>query len=244
MAQVFGPTTIRNGLLLNVDAADKKSYPTTSSAGTWYDLSGNNNNGTPANSPGFVSGGTPYMDFTANTGGNAGSRQYNFPSNMIPVVNSFTIEVWLNRDPNLVALGDRESIFSNTGNADGFRFQIGSATSLNYLIGGIGAAGYSEGTVGSGYAVADGKWHQIGMVFDRSGTLGSPAVYSFSDGVIRASSSISSGNQPFTPQSPGISAGCCSSYKGKVARLLTYNRALLSSEIKQNYNVFKTRFGL
>jgi hypothetical protein len=40
MAQIFGPTIVRNGLILALDAADKKSYP--GSGTSIYDLSGNN----------------------------------------------------------------------------------------------------------------------------------------------------------------------------------------------------------
>jgi hypothetical protein len=40
MAQIFGPTIVRNGLVLALDAADKKSYP--GSGTSIYDLSGNN----------------------------------------------------------------------------------------------------------------------------------------------------------------------------------------------------------
>ena len=39
MAQIFGPTIVRNGLILALDAADKKSYP--GSGTSMYDLSGN-----------------------------------------------------------------------------------------------------------------------------------------------------------------------------------------------------------
>jgi len=45
---------VTNGLLLNLDAGFIPSYPTTSS--TWYDISGNTNNGTLVNGPTYSSG--------------------------------------------------------------------------------------------------------------------------------------------------------------------------------------------
>jgi hypothetical protein len=39
MAEIHGPKIVRDGLVLNLDAADKNSYP--GSGTTWYDLSGN-----------------------------------------------------------------------------------------------------------------------------------------------------------------------------------------------------------
>jgi hypothetical protein len=49
MAEVHGPKIVRDGLVLNLDAADKSSYP--GSGTTWYDLSGNNFHHTITNSP-------------------------------------------------------------------------------------------------------------------------------------------------------------------------------------------------
>ena len=48
-----GPNTIKDGLILSVDAANPKSY--TSGSTTWRDLSGNGKNGT-------LSGGTGYSN--------------------------------------------------------------------------------------------------------------------------------------------------------------------------------------
>jgi hypothetical protein len=43
-----GPNIVRDGLVLALDAASPRSYP--GSGTTWYDLSGNGNNGTLVNS--------------------------------------------------------------------------------------------------------------------------------------------------------------------------------------------------
>jgi hypothetical protein len=42
---------VTNGLVLDLDAAKLASYPGTGTA--WYDISGNNNNGTLTNGPTF-----------------------------------------------------------------------------------------------------------------------------------------------------------------------------------------------
>lgn len=49
MAEVYGPKIVRDGLVLNLDAADKNSYP--GSGTTWYDVSGNGFNHTLSGSP-------------------------------------------------------------------------------------------------------------------------------------------------------------------------------------------------
>ena len=59
-----GPKIVTNGLVLYLDAANKKSYP--GSGTTWTDLSGNNNTGTLTNGPTFDSnnGGSIVFDGT------------------------------------------------------------------------------------------------------------------------------------------------------------------------------------
>ena len=59
-----GPDIIQDGLVFEVDASDRNSYPTTGT--TWFDLSGNRNNGTLTNGPTFNSanGGSIVFDGT------------------------------------------------------------------------------------------------------------------------------------------------------------------------------------
>lgn len=246
MAFQRGPNIVTNGLIFAVDAGNVKSY--VSGTTTWRDLSGNSNTGTINNNPTYSIDTVPHFDFTTNIAGGTFSginQNIVFQSSTIPTSGSFTIETWMNRDSSSIALGDRESIFSNTGGSDGFRVQITQASpaqgTLHYLIGGSGG-GYSEGPVGSGYNIADGKWHQVVAVFDRAAQLGSYAVSAYVDGIFKASTPISTGNQAFTAAQPGISVGCCNKYRGKISKIIAYNRAMTASEILQNYNASKSRY--
>ena len=49
MGVAYNTSIVRNGLVLYLDAANKKSYPATGT--TWFDLSGNGRNGTLTNGP-------------------------------------------------------------------------------------------------------------------------------------------------------------------------------------------------
>lgn len=53
MAAHGGPNIVEDGLVLYLDAANKKSYP--GSGTVWKDLSGNGNDGTLTNGPTFGS---------------------------------------------------------------------------------------------------------------------------------------------------------------------------------------------
>ena len=54
MSAFGGPNIITDGLVLNLDAGNIKSYP--ESGTTWFDKSGNGNDGTLTNGPTFDSG--------------------------------------------------------------------------------------------------------------------------------------------------------------------------------------------
>jgi hypothetical protein len=54
MSAIGGPATVTSGLVLELDAGNIKSYPTTGT--TWFDKSGNARNGTLTNGPTFNTG--------------------------------------------------------------------------------------------------------------------------------------------------------------------------------------------
>ena len=67
MSLSHGPKIVSDGLILHLDAASVKSYPATGS--TWFDLSGNGNNG-------VITGSVPYSTLFAgvlNTPGTTGN---------------------------------------------------------------------------------------------------------------------------------------------------------------------------
>jgi hypothetical protein len=244
---------VTSGLVLALDAADRNSY--VSGSTSWRDISSYSNTITNAGSVGPTFGSTgsiAYFDYSANLTGSAVST-YAYTDagsalNNTLATASFTIEMWISRNTASIGLGDRESLFSNTTSATGFRFQLVS-TGLAYLIGGNANAGYSEAGVGSNYLTLDGRWYQVVIIYDRQAQLGSYTVYAYANGTVQGSTSISSAaSSSFVGNAgvgnPGVSIGCCSSYKGRVAKLSVYNKALTAAEIRQNYNAQKSRFGL
>ena len=84
-----GQKIITDGLVMHLDAAQLRSYPTTGT--TWTDLSGNGNNGTLINGPTFNSGNGGSIVFD-------GVNDYvtGFNSISINTTSSFAIEFWFN----------------------------------------------------------------------------------------------------------------------------------------------------
>ena len=252
MGLAHSPRIVTDGLVLALDAGNTKSYP--GSGEYWYDLSGKGHTATRTDVSGYggqvTYNSSGYWDYTVNTpdgpGGNGatGGNGFTFDDLILPTTGSFTISTFILRDPNVRGVGDRETIFSNTDNADGWRFQITNTGRLYYLIG--GSVGYQEGAFNAGTSLIDGNWHMATIVYDRAAVFGSSSVYGYVDGTLRNSISIPSDNDAFTATNlPGVGyRGCCDVFAGYIAQLSAYNKALTASEVKQNFNALRGRFGI
>lgn len=247
MSLSHSPKIITDGLTMYLDAKNPKSY---SGSGTWKDVSGNSYYATKSGDgsvPSFNSAG--YFDYSANspavTSTAWGGNGFYLNAGSVPTIGSFTIIATIKRDPNQKALGDRETILSNTAGADGYRFGI-FQSDLYILIGGANAAGYQEGGIGLNTPVADNNWHFVAVVFDRAAQLGSYKIYGYVDNV-SASININAGAggniafPDYTNFGPGY-GGCCDTYAGSMGIVMTYNRALTFTEVKQNFNAVRGRY--
>jgi hypothetical protein len=193
-----------------------------------------------------------YFDFVynnvQNTVGSSGTFGFTLASNPVPPVGSFTISAWINRNSTFVPLGDREAVFSCATGADGFRFGYDAGGRPYYLIGGVGGVIYQEGALGT-TVMTDGVWHLLTIVYDRSAQLGSYAVYGYIDTTLSGSVTItaaSTGNVAWSSYNiPAVgNGGCCRAFGGKISSIKVYNRALTASEVQQNFNANRGRYGV
>jgi hypothetical protein len=253
MGAFAGPEITETGLVLALDAGNTKSYP--GSGETWTDLSGRGNNATRTNNGGYggqvTYSSSGYFDFSVNspavTAGAGAGNGFTMSSMIIPSTGNFTLSAFVRRNTSVKASGDRETIFSNTANTDGWRFGLGGGGYIYYLIGGAGGSGYQEGSLG-GSTLDNGNWHMMTAVFDRAGVFGSYTIYGYVDGVSSGSATISAGaggNVAFSTQNPGVGyGGCCDVFAGQIATVSAYNRVLTAAEVSQNFNALRGRYGL
>ena len=89
MGLSYNPSSVSDGIVLYLDAANPRSYAGTGT--TWYDISGNSNNATFVDSPTYLSVPQPYFNFD---GSNDYMRIVRSPS-MSPT-SGLTQEVWFN----------------------------------------------------------------------------------------------------------------------------------------------------
>ena len=221
-------TIVQNGLVLNVDANNPYSY---AGAGTiWYDTSGNSFNGTLTNGPVYSSTNSGIITFD-------GQNDYvDFTTSTLPISGNGarSIFVWMK------TTATNNQGFVATGNPAGSQAFNLVKYSGNY----VGIMGYNNdyypSSGSSGISIVDGNWHYIGATFDGTN------IRTYVDGIL----DNTSGTYTFTTtgQNNYIArsnhTGNENFLNGSVGLTQIYNRALSITEIVQNYNATKSRFGL
>tara|TARA_B110000285_G_C14858513_1_gene483395 strand:+ start:148 stop:789 length:642 start_codon:yes stop_codon:yes gene_type:complete len=208
-----GPKIVNDGLVLALDAGSIRSYPGTGT--TWYDLSGNGNNGTlSASTIGTTTSGT--MTF------NGTNTSISIPSPNLTSSN-FTV----------MGVAKRNTTASG-------RLISGGAN--NWLLGHWGVssnASFQEGWITPSTDYNDLNTHIYVVTGDIAGD-----VYTFyNNNVDNTSNSVGGSAGPNGFLLGKYFAG--SEYgTGEIVSLYAYNRVLSVSEITQNFNSQKYRFGL
>ena len=229
MAYLNGGRIVLDGLVLALDAGDKNSYP--GNGTTWSDYSGNGNNGTLTNNTTFNSGNGGYMVFDGvDDYVNCGS------STSIAITGDMSICAFVY----FSSLSGYNSILGKTSNNSipasyDYYTNPGSPTSLTFLRGN----GSSYSSVISNTNMSANTWHGIAVTM--AGTSVTHYLNGNSNGTGTLSTTIGdNGNSLYI----GNRGDLFTDMNGRIASVLIYNRALSASEILQNYNAQKTRFGL
>lgn len=233
MAIYAGPNAVRDGIVLNLDAADVKSFSPGSTS--WLDTSGNGNNATMFGTvPSEIDSSRCFNFATA-----GGTFSYNstmgftFGSNMIPTTGDFTLSCWV-KNPNTTS--GQVGLFSNAGGADGYRFGVGT-DGIYYLMG----PNYQEGNISfsTGNLVST-SWYLITAVYNRS----SARILLYKNGTYEAQASLPASQTVYSSGAPGIvRSACCGLYTGKLAAFAAYNKALSGNQILDHWDSMKGRFG-
>jgi hypothetical protein len=212
MACNYQNKIVTNGLIACLDASDKKSYP--GSGTTWFDRSGNGNNGT-------LAGGVIYS--------NANGGLFDFDG----IDDSITIPINLTISRYTIIAVAR---YKGTNNQ-----RIVSSPTSNWLMGWWNVRTnqyYAEGWVHNPSGVAETSWicyaatgdtfGDIWQLYRNGALIGGPnANGSYGPNGIKLGGWVSS------------EFSAC-----QVSCLLVYNRVLTPQEIKQNFNATRGRFGI
>ena len=233
MASKGGPDIVENGLTLFLDASNIRSYP--GSGTTWSDLSGNGNTGTLTNGPTFSAGNLGSIVFD-------GTNDYVTTTSWIsPPTNTFTIRCWVKFSDNVndrYLLSFGRDIGGSTGGLALFAYGFNAISDVLIFEFGSGI-----GRVSSGIVPSLNIWYYLTVTADVTN------VKFYLNGELKNTSSQGSGA---ITSSPTLSIGSFVNgsgtpgtyfHSGNIAQVSIYNRALSATEVLQNYNATKSRFG-
>lgn len=230
MSIAYNTSIVRNGLVLHLDAANRKSYP--GSGTNWTDLSGNGNNGTLINGVAYSTDNNGIMSFD---GTNDYVRVPHNP-NLSFGSSSFTIDMFFNLNSlSNVPRFMQKGLVGNS-NAE-FLFIINSSGFFSFATNSTGTATFS--TSPSDWSPALSTWHHAAIV--KVGTTLSyyrNGEYFYQSTV---DSTMFSGTSDLTIGST-ITPG--NFLNGKLPAIKMYNRALSAVEIQQNFNALRGRYGI
>ena len=229
----FANTIVQQGLVLNLDAGNPYSY---AGAGTTiYDVSGNSNNGTLTNSPTYSNNSIVFS--------NSASQSISISDTAILQPASVTLSAWVYMTQ-YNPLNDFDGQFPtilwkcNDGNSGG-----AASYGLSLATGGYPRFTIAPTPLISTTTFPIATWVNLVGVYTVGGsqilyrngvvdiaTTG-PATISYSSQVVSVGTRVFNG----TYQYP---------WNGSISNALIHNRALTATEVLQNYNATKGRFGL
>jgi hypothetical protein len=228
MATFGGPNTIETGLVLSLDAANTNSY--TSGSTTWRDLSGNGFNSTLSN-----------IIFNSNGWFDSGSATYSVNRFNSGSPQQGTYRIIMKFPP--LDTTNATVLFDDGGSSNNLVYLYRNSFWATNTYGWLIYYTKTDTTIDALLAqptYIPNVWYDIVFTFDTSGAyrvyrnaelLSSLTATSFS------SWNRTGNNTPVLSANSGAGTGNLSSFQW-------YNRALTLTEIQQNYNAMRGRFGI
>lgn len=237
MAFNYSPKIITDGLVLYLDAANTKSYPTTGT--TWSDISRVGNNCSLTNGPTFnnQNGGSIVFD---------GTNDYGLMNNVINLSNRFTINAWVRLNsttPQPTNFSNRVILISNCypyQSNKGFLMSASGNNGSDFWIS-LGAdQKFAVST--TGYTSPN-----TNIMLTATVNAGDSNIKLFFNGQEVSYNTRTDGNISLAYDVGSTQIGFRSTgdiMNGRLYSMQLYNRALSDLEVLQNYNTTKQRFGL
>lgn len=226
MAGIAGPNIVEDGLVFLVDAANTRSYPGTGTTVT--DLMGLRNGTLNGNTFQTNNGGV--IDFD----GIDDNITFGTPQSgdIMASTNSFTNSIWLKRTGN-TGYSNVMVIWQQRRSNLGYGYNGVAGTTTNKAYSYVGASALNGNDV-----IDQNVWHNFVFTIN-----GSNAAKLYIDGELQSQGTRSAESNVGSVFYIGRSSS--GNYANmEVACASYYNRAISASEIKQNYNALKGRFGL
>jgi hypothetical protein len=224
MSVNYNPKIVTNGLVLALDAANAKSYP--GSGTTWFDLSGQNNSGTLTNGPTFDSANLGSIVF------DGVNDYFNMTSNFnIAGVTNYSASFWVNLNSSTTGVDVR---FFWHGNFGVLVYKTTSNQLTFYL-----RTSVTTIQIVTPFSSFISVWTNIAVTYDGS------IMKLYVNGDLKTSSSHSGGIINAVPTRIWLGGASTSFFTAcNMTEVLEYNRTLSTTEVEQNFNATRSRFGI
>ena len=206
---------VRDGLVFHVDASKSNSYAGVGN--TIYDISGSGKIGTLTNGPTFsgLNGGSIVFD---------GSNDYIIFPNSDVMGSVYTQNIWFKKNSSSV---------SDLADAQYSGALVYSGSIVFYY------TNVPPVTLTAYYSFTIGVWYCLSLVRGSS----NKEIY-LNGNILASTGSTDMYDAPGTNFVIGSNGGNSEFLNGNISQVQIYSRALSSTEILQNYNALKTRYGL
>lgn len=228
MSLRHGASVVRSGLALQLDTANTKSYPGSGSA--WIDLSGLTGSSTLYNSPTFSSN---FLTFN-------GSTQYAIaPINLN--YTQGTISMWVYPT---AANNNNFCVYTNNAPTSTYTHQLGISTGRKLMAyiydNGVALGRLSTGTT----TLSLNTWYNFSLVW-----LNGSYFKGYINGVEETTSALTSawalGSNFWLGSNTGGGSGAPAAFfAGRISSANVYNKALTPSELLQNFQALRGRYGI
>ena len=235
MGLSYNPSSVSDGLVLYLDAANTRSYAGTGT--TWYDISGNSNDAGFVSSPTYLSVPQPYFNFN----GTSDYMKIVRSSSMSPT-SGLTQEVWFNY-PSVPTTAIFIGLQYGASSNNSYALWKESATTIN---GGVNTSG-SFSFIGMGTTnLVGNRWYHFVHTYDGS------TQKLYLNGVLMTTGS-QSGSILYDANNTrvligaddngsGYNTGAGYFHSGKLSQVRIYNRGLSATEVLRNYNAQRKRY--
>jgi hypothetical protein len=218
---------VTSGLVLNLDAANPRSYLPPYNGTTWFNLASSSTNGTLTNGP------------TYNTS-NGGSIVFDGVDDYVSCGNNATVQI---------NQGTISTWVRTSSPGSGFRGIITKQNNYGLFTNDGVLVTYDWGnnqTRSTGTNIADNNWKNVAMSFTtNTGTPSNNAViYLNGSAVLTTTIKILNNDVEVQLARGGLFGGSTQLLNGRIAQTQIYNRALSASEVNQNFQGTRARFGI
>jgi hypothetical protein len=238
-----GPDIVENGLVLYLDAANRRSYPGSGTA--WNDLSGNGKTGTLTNGPTF-------------SGDNGGSISFDRVNDHVILSNSYTsLSLPTGSSPRTLMMWFKTGTTFTAGSIYEHILHYGTNTTNQaygialYKIDGvfyISNHTWGGNSYFTNYSVSTNTIYFVAVTYNDSST---PRNTFFVNGTIGTTGFSQGKTEDYTINTGttwqlylGARINPAEYFGGSIYSAYIYNRALTAQEILQNYNATRSRFNI